>query len=460
MCGLVGLISKNSYGFTKDQQDVFATLLFVDMLRGQDSTGVFVVSNEGDVFVAKDAVNSVDFMGTNEFDSAMRRAFSRGIAMIGHNRKATRGNIVDENAHPFNVDDNIILVHNGTMVSDHKKHADVEVDSHAIAHLIHEKGSVSEALSAFTGAYALIWYDVEKGTVNMIRNSQRPLWWMETPNSWIWSSEKAMLEFAAQRHGLKIITEPTELPVDLHQTYTLHNKGWVVDNSSVEVKSPHHVYNEGEWGGWENHRQMFPGYHENDPVADWAEDAYGTGGRRRVPQQQHTVMQLLPNPRPQINHRTIGGTDEPVEFAGRVERERQLARNQNKIITYEEFNRISDRQVYPWGKVVNVVAFDYDYCNGVDPDDGYYLYASPLDNDNVIFRKWVSKESYTEELILQISSTGYVYEMTVMTKCWCPAAGKSADRTTLDKDAPGFLIIKSGQMKLVHRGMEHSPTKH
>jgi hypothetical protein len=454
MCGLVGLISKNSYGFTKDQQDVFATLLFVDMLRGQDSTGVFVVSNEGDVFVAKDAVNSVDFMGTNEFDSAMRRAFSRGVAMVGHNRKATRGNIVDENAHPFNVDDNIILVHNGTMISDHKKHADVEVDSHAIAHLIHEKGSVSEALSAFSGAYALIWYDVEKGSLNMIRNSQRPLWWMETAASWIWSSEKAMLEFAADRHNLKVITPPTELPVDLHQTYTLRNKSWVVDNSSVEVKPPTYVYE--EHGGWQGHRQMFPGY-ENDPMADWAEDAYGTDRRSRIPQQQATVMQMLP--RPQSNHRTIGGTDEPVEFAGRVERERQLARNQNKVVPYQEFNRISDKQIYPWGKVVHVVAFDYDYCNAVDPADGYYLYASPLDNENVIFRKWVSSESYTEELILQISSTGYVYEMTVMTKSWCPLAGKSQDRTTLDPQAPGFLIIKSGQMKLVHRGVDQPVSK-
>ena len=195
MCGLVGLLSKSINGMSNTQTEVFSTLLFLDQLRGDDSTGAFCVTLEGDVHLAKEASDATRFINKPEYLTLARKAYTSGAALIGHNRKATRGTINDENAHPFVVDDNIVLVHNGGVFGDHKKLKDTEVDSHAIAHVIHEEGDVTKAMNKIDAAYALIWYDFKGETINLIRNKHRPLWWVEVSDSWLICSEKAMLDF-------------------------------------------------------------------------------------------------------------------------------------------------------------------------------------------------------------------------------------------------------------------------
>lgn len=449
MCGLVGLINKSAIGFSREQQEVFSTLLFVDQLRGPDSTGVFALNYDGDVMVAKDALNSTDFLQTKEYQAAMQKVWNRGSAIIGHNRKATRGSVNDENAHPFNVDNNIILVHNGTMTDDHKKHAQVEVDSHAIAHLIHEKGNVTEALSAFNGAYALIWYDVRDCSINFIRNDQRPLWWMETANSWIWSSEKAMLDFVTARHNLKLIEEPAELPEDIHQKFTLSNRSWVASNEKLTITPPKSPWVSNYGGGYSfNGRNHQNNYH--DPY-DFEGGEWNDRIRPQQQQQHNKVIQMLPPPA--NNTRPTATMMEPPEFSGRQERERALARKENKIVTYGEFQeRVVKAQQYAYDTKVMVCPFDYDYVNGKDSTDGFYLYASPLDDDSVIFRQWFSPGSITEERMVQIASTGYVYSYVCGVKGWTVMSGQANASRSLTDVVPGFLIVRSRGCELIHRG--------
>src|SRR6266850_8089954 len=109
MCGLVLVVNKQRNGFNGDQQNIFRTLLWLDTLRGDDSTGVALIDNIGNVDIAKDAIQGTDFIRTNEYTALHNQAWKDGWAMIGHNRKATRGSITDENAHPFVVDNNIVL---------------------------------------------------------------------------------------------------------------------------------------------------------------------------------------------------------------------------------------------------------------------------------------------------------------------------------------------------------------
>jgi hypothetical protein len=216
MCGIVGVITKYKNGFTSKQIDIFNTLLYIDALRGEDSTGAFCVSNLGNVDIVKEASTSAIAMSNSDYNTFTTKAIRNGWALVGHNRKATKGDISDANAHPFWVEDKLVLVHNGTMYGDHKQHAKVDVDSHAIAHLIAEKDTLEEALGEFHAAYALVWYDVKQKALNFLRNSQRPLHYLETATEIIYASEKEMIEFVKDRESLT-----TKSPIHLLKEMTL-----------------------------------------------------------------------------------------------------------------------------------------------------------------------------------------------------------------------------------------------
>jgi hypothetical protein len=207
MCGLVGVINKLKNGFLDKQLTIFENLLYIDAMRGEDSTGAFLVTTLGNVYIAKEAEESTYFLKDQAWADIRSKAFASGWGLIGHNRKATRGSITDQNAHPFWVDDKLVLVHNGSLVGDHKHLADVTVDSEAIAHVLAKEPDPEKALKQINGAYALIWYDVENKKMNIIRNNERPLFWIETDNAFYFASENAMLYLALWRNGVKAINK-------------------------------------------------------------------------------------------------------------------------------------------------------------------------------------------------------------------------------------------------------------
>lgn len=364
MCGLVSVLSKKHYGFTKKQIDIFSSLLFVDLLRGDDSTGVFVATNKGEVALAKDAVDSLSFLKTSEYGKICNRALKEGAALIGHNRKATTGVIKDTNAHPFVVDDKVVLVHNGTLYGDHKKHADVEVDSHAIAHVIHENESLEKALQSLNGAYALIWYDVENQKVNFIRNNMRPLWWMETDDEWIWASEKNFLMWVQHRFDLRLKGKDpaySELPPNTLNTFTYNpkdNDGWDIESVKVNTTSYTPV-----------HQQPHHGRHPYDSEFD----DYDPRASAHAPYSANDANPL-------------------------AEWESQMIKEHGRTITYSEFYRIKD--IFAEDKKVEAFAFDYNYVNKANPDVGWYLYLASSDYPNVVFKRWYAANDVQEETLI------------------------------------------------------------
>lgn len=240
MCGIVGIATVEANGFSYKELEAFETMLFLDTLRGWDSTGVFGVTNDKDVFIAKEAVSGPNFLKKSEYKDIRSSMSARGKFFVGHNRAATRGVVNDKNAHPFWVDDKIILVQNGTYKGSHKHHKDVEVDSEAIAHVIAENDNVEEALNKINAAYALAWYNTATSTLNLVRNAERPLYIAIAKNGSMWfASEAATLLYAAHRHDVKFDEKPYIM--DEHTLVSLKittRAGFITEDKELNVKAP------------------------------------------------------------------------------------------------------------------------------------------------------------------------------------------------------------------------------
>lgn len=235
MCGLIGVINKWSNGFNASSQKAFFDLLYMDTLRGPDSTGVALIEKDGAVRVIKDSVPGYEFLQTKEYQTHIDTpGYKDGKALIGHNRKATQGKITAYNAHPFTVEDQFVLAHNGTLTS--HKHLDThDVDSQAIADYLfnnwkddatpEEKANV---LAHIGGAWALIWYDLRTDTYNVVRNHQRPLTIVETHSDFFIGSEHDMLVAGVTRNSNTIVKTIKVEP------YTVYS--WDLSTNMTQMK--------------------------------------------------------------------------------------------------------------------------------------------------------------------------------------------------------------------------------
>lgn len=209
MCGIVALIPKALNGLSYNEQKVFDQLLFANLLRGADSTGVIGVMADGDFGIMKEASDSYFFVDQFTNSDLSKKLYGSGRAVIGHNRAKTVGENSDLNAHPFVIDDTFAMVHNGTL-RNHKSLHDTEVDSEALARVFKEamdeedwKPALEKAMGRVSGAYAVIWYDQKREQVCMLRNSERPLGFLETPTSILIASELALANWIGTRNNMK-----------------------------------------------------------------------------------------------------------------------------------------------------------------------------------------------------------------------------------------------------------------
>lgn len=272
MCGIVGVLSAYSNGFTNDEQNIFRDMLFVDTLRGWDSTGVFMVSNVGNVSIRKAALHGPDFIAHDAWKALKAQSWTKGMFMVGHNRAATRGTVNDKNAHPFWVDDKIVLVQNGTYVGSHKHHKDTEVDTEAVAHVIAENADVATALQKINAAYALVWYNTENKTLHLIRNEQRPLFLAKTTDDTIlFASEAETIWWAASRNSVKLKGVPKMLePGELHTFAIQSKRTYEVDTRPLDIKyRAGSFYNESEWAEYYEKGNIGSAtrHHFEEPVA-------------------------------------------------------------------------------------------------------------------------------------------------------------------------------------------------
>lgn len=175
----------------------------MDAIRGRDSTGILRVDALGKPTIVKDALPSDEFLKRPNV-LAQTTQLERALFAVGHNRYATRGRINPDNAHPFQ-HKHISLVHNGSLFTKHglpDGHR-FEVDSEAITHSIAEIG-IQETTKKLDGAYSLVWYDENQGTLNFCRNKERPMVFVFVEDGMFFGSEGPMIEWVLWRCGIKV----------------------------------------------------------------------------------------------------------------------------------------------------------------------------------------------------------------------------------------------------------------
>lgn len=225
MCGLVGVAAINGKMLSDKGVKLFKHLLYLDVLRGEHSTGICMVDSSKNVKVHKHIgpPNKEDTFTNNEVFSSMGNAF-QPMVLIGHNRYATKGEVNVANAHPFvSQNENIIGAHNGTVygyILDRIGKNEFETDSEFIYNSIAERGLKDTVKHLDGGAYAFTWWNKEESSFNILRNGERPLFIAKSGGAVIWASERWMIEVASKRTGCDI-GDIGMVTVDKHLKYTI-----------------------------------------------------------------------------------------------------------------------------------------------------------------------------------------------------------------------------------------------
>jgi hypothetical protein len=169
MCGILAYSGIDNYS-----KDAIKLGLLAMMWRGMDATGWYANG-----VITKEATQVDEFLASHEVPD--------GNLIIAHVRKATySGTAKDQDkAHPFQYE-NIVGVHNGTLVSHYQIAKDLkmdkwDLDSQVLIYGLRERNNY-QVLKDISGSAAIVWiYADDPNALYFYRNSERPLYRGSSP---------------------------------------------------------------------------------------------------------------------------------------------------------------------------------------------------------------------------------------------------------------------------------------
>lgn len=210
MCGLVGMA-----GFLeRKHKEALKDMIFLNTLRGKDSTGISIVHRDRTVATRKMTVPGYEFIE----HPLVEKSFQFGDQLwLAHGRYKTYGDVSKANAHPFEVVDNegdiyLVGAHNGTLENKYELERLLEgekfdTDSEALFNWLAEAPSFKEAIGKLKGAWSLVWWDPTTDSLHFCRNKERPMFfaWTKDHKVLVWASEAWMLINACRRNGVELL---------------------------------------------------------------------------------------------------------------------------------------------------------------------------------------------------------------------------------------------------------------
>lgn len=241
MCGLFGVATDRTTGLLKRQEDYVQQAMYVDALRGWDSTGLAVIDSKWNASVFKRALPAADFALTRVGTAGAKAAAkSTTRVVIGHNRAATVGSVTDDYAHPFKYG-NVVGAHNGTLRSRRGLvNTTAPVDSMDLIHAFSEipPDEYADLLSKVDGAYALTWVNGDTERLYFARNSQRPLTLVWHGKDLYWGSEAMMVYWLMDRNKIDVNGKDIEtLELETNTLYTYDPKTGNLEEESYTPKT-------------------------------------------------------------------------------------------------------------------------------------------------------------------------------------------------------------------------------
>lgn len=206
---------------------------------------MFQVSKKGGFELCKLPIQGEHFVQAKAPKRMLGKIPGNSTITIIHNRAATRGEVSQENCHPFmhpanpkNAEKAIVGVHNGTLHGNLKwEDKTFDVDSDWLMHEIYKKGGL-EALKDVNGSFACVWYEND-GNLKIATNHTRPLYWgyIKGKNAMLLASEHGMMYWLASRNDIEL--EKVVAP-DKDKIYTFNMNGKVRDFQVEDI--PPKVY--------------------------------------------------------------------------------------------------------------------------------------------------------------------------------------------------------------------------